>query len=110
MLIRFTVKNFLSFNEKREVLLTPGRVRKHKDHISRSKKTNGIDVLKHSLFYGANASGKSNLVKAIAFAKKLVVSKHKPEKSVPVKPFKLVENYKKKNISFVVFLCLLFSF
>jgi len=100
MLIRFTVKNFLSFNEKREVLLTPGRVRKHKDHISRSKKTNGIDVLKHSLFYGANASGKSNLVKAIAFAKKLVVSKHKPEKSVPVKPFKLVENYKKKKSMF----------
>ena len=100
MLIRFKVKNYLSFNQETEVLLTPGKVRKHKEHILKSEKRTGIDILKHGIFYGANASGKSNLVKAIALAKKMIVAKHKPEKNIPIKPFKLVENYQKHKSQF----------
>lgn len=41
---------------------------------SHYKKEDGISILKSGVIYGANASGKSNFVKAIEFSKKLVTS------------------------------------
>lgn len=75
MLIRFNIKNFLSFNktddEKSiEFSMIAGRVSRKNEHIYDDKK---IKLLKLATVYGANASGKSNLVKALDFMKKTLM-------------------------------------
>ena len=67
MLIRFNVKNFLSFDERdggmsEEFSMIAGKVRNKKSHIYDNGK---IKLLKFAAIYGANASGKSNLIKAL---------------------------------------------
>lgn len=75
MLIRFNVKNFLSFSarengESEEFSMIAGKVRSKKEHIYDDGK---IKLLKFAAVYGANASGKSNLVKAIDFMRQTVI-------------------------------------
>ncbi len=69
MLIRFNVENFLSFNEKVEFSLIANKERRLTTHVF---KGDGINILKSSVIYGANASGKTNLVKAIDFSQKVI--------------------------------------
>ena len=66
MLISFTVGNFLSFNEDQEFSMIAGPSADHKNHI---KMQNGVDILRFGAIYGPNASGKSNLIKALFYAK-----------------------------------------
>lgn len=75
MLIRFNVKNFLSFSTQEDGLaeefsMIAGKVRSKNEHIYEDK---NIKLLKIAAVYGANASGKSNLVKAMDFMKKTVI-------------------------------------
>jgi AAA15 family ATPase/GTPase len=79
MLIRFNIKNFLSFADRKDVKtgkpvsqefsMIPGRMRTKMEHIDINGKQ---DLLKFSAVYGANAAGKSNLVKAFRFVKEMV--------------------------------------
>lgn len=69
MLIRFAVENFLSFKELTEFNMTAGKMTRHKDHIA---VCNGKRILKGAYVFGANAGGKSNLIRAIAFAKSII--------------------------------------
>lgn len=71
MLIRFNVENFLSFNKKSEFSMIANKERRLTSHY---KKEAGINILKSSVIYGANASGKSNFVKAIDFSRNVVVN------------------------------------
>jgi len=73
MLIRFTVSNFMSFKDETEFNMLPAKgngSRKLQNHIHKTK--SGIEVLKTAAIYGANAAGKSNLVKAIEYLKDIV--------------------------------------
>lgn len=75
MLIRFNVKNFLSFavdkkGGSQEFSMIAGKVRGKKERIFDDDK---LKLLKFSAIFGANASGKSNLVKALDFMKKSVI-------------------------------------
>ena len=76
MLIRFNVRNFLSFNtteknSSEEFSMIAGKVRSKKDHVYDDGK---IKLLKFAAIYGANASGKSNVVKAMNFMQYTVVA------------------------------------
>lgn len=71
MLIRFTIENFLSFKEKSSFSMIPNGGRKMPWH--KNKPVKGISTLKTSVIYGANASGKSNLAKAISFGRFMVL-------------------------------------
>ena len=73
MLIRLTIDNVLSFNTEQEILLTPGKNRNHTHHIIKGEKARDIDILKAAVIYGANASGKSNLIKAMALMQRIVL-------------------------------------
>ncbi|MFO7540890.1 MAG: ATP/GTP-binding protein [Chloroflexota bacterium] len=88
MLIRFTVENFRSFDQEVVFSMLPGRAQKHSDHIVAGK-DHGIDVLRTGLLYGANASGKSNLVRAMAFARDFIIEGTRPKQAIPVEPFRL---------------------
>ena len=71
MLINFRVQNFLSFNELTEFSMnTSNKFKRHSDHVY---KKDSVSLLKGAIFYGANASGKSNLVEAIRFSKTLIL-------------------------------------
>jgi hypothetical protein len=73
MFIRFRCSNYLSFRETVELILTPGQSTELKHHISLKSKYNGFSVLKTAAIYGGNASGKSNLIKAITFFRNFIV-------------------------------------
>ena len=75
MLIRFNVKNFLSFSEREdgkseEFSMIAGKVRNKKSHVYDNEK---IKLLKFAAIYGANAAGKSNLVKAMDYMRRIVL-------------------------------------
>lgn len=69
MLIGFKVKNFRSFNELQHFSMVAGKVRSNENHIIEIGKNK---VLKFSGIFGANGSGKSNLILAISIAKTLI--------------------------------------
>ena len=63
MLINLTIENFSSFDAPVSFSMEAGRkTSRHENHISN---VNGISVLRGAAIYGANASGKSNVLKAI---------------------------------------------
>lgn len=69
MLIRFAVENFLSFKDKQVFSMVAAKHTRHPDHVADIA---GKRILKGSFIFGANASGKSNFVKAISSARNMV--------------------------------------
>lgn len=66
MLIGFKVRNFRSFDELQHFSMLAGKVRNNENHII---ETNNKKILKFSGLFGANGSGKSNLIIAISIIK-----------------------------------------
>lgn len=73
MLIRFSVENFKSFNDKQELVMIPAKKFKtNKEHVIALNK---VSVLRNATIYGANASGKTNIIDGIRFAKHVITKK-----------------------------------
>jgi AAA15 family ATPase/GTPase len=90
MLIRFRVQNFLSFKDEVEFSMIPGKTRQHPEHmILGGGSRHAVDLLRSAVIYGANASGKSNLIKAIDFARQFIIEGTKGKQSIRTKLFKL---------------------
>lgn len=101
MLIRFRVSNYLSFKEEVEFSMVKGKTRIHPNHIiSGGKSRDAVNLLKSGIIYGANASGKSNFIKAIDFARNLIIDGTKPDQKIPINPFKLDKKSKSKPSKF----------
>jgi len=94
MLIRFTVENFLSFKGKQTFSMIPGKGSLKSHH--KTAEIKGVSVLKAGVVYGANASGKSNLIKAIDFGRKTVLQGTKPEQTITLDFFKLDKSFIEK--------------
>ncbi len=92
MILRVRVKNFLSFNEEAEFSMVPGKSRLKQEH--KTSPVRGLSALKASIVYGANASGKSNLVKAVAFMKYMVLHGTRPDSIIDYHKFLLSESAK----------------
>lgn len=102
MLIRFSVENFLSFSDRQKFSLIPSKGTLKSDH--KTTKVKDISVLKTSVLFGANASGKSNLIKAIEFGKRLVLRGTKPETQIDYQKFRLdkVANDKDSRLEYEI--------
>ena len=87
MLIRFSVENFLSFKDRVVFSMIPGSGTLKPNH--KSEKVKGISALKASIILGANASGKSNLIKAIDFGRELILVGTKSEQLINFQNFRL---------------------
>lgn len=102
MLLEFSVENHLSFKER----VTFSFVASTDKTLSNNKFTanNKFEILKSAVIYGANAAGKSNLLKSIATLKRLVTTNHKRQKGdkLNVVPFKLDLNNVRKPTQFEV--------
>jgi len=89
MLIRFTVENFLSFNKRTEFNMIASAEDRHKHHVLYADNDSLVNLLRTSIVYGANASGKSNLIRAMEFAKNFIVEGVEKNKNIRTTPFKL---------------------
>jgi AAA15 family ATPase/GTPase len=75
MLIAFKMSNFLSFDEPVEFVMRASGVRDHSEHVIKGQNSRyDVSILKSALIYGANASGKSNFIKAVEFAREIIVN------------------------------------
>lgn len=98
MLVKVSVENFKSFDSPVELtMISSGKIQDHKDHRITIKSTN---ILKHAVIYGANASGKSNLVDFFSLFKRTV------QKEIPLEAVewycKNREENKSKKSSFEI--------
>ncbi len=95
MLIEFTVGNFRSFRDPQTLSMIAAPIKAKDPAIDKNNVihvTGNPDLLTSAAIYGANASGKSNLVKALAFMKYFVINSPKETKpigGINVEPFRL---------------------
>ena len=80
MVIQFTIGNFLSFKEQSTLSLAASALKEVQvpaEDIIFSVGTAGLSLMKSAVVYGANASGKSNFIKAFEFFKWYVINSSK---------------------------------
>lgn len=88
MLRQLTLENFCSFRERGDLTLTTGAKTPTDDSFVESRCGDKITVL--CGVFGANASGKTNLLKALAFLNFFIRHSYrnlKPDAPIPVDPF-----------------------
>ena len=104
MLLKFTVENWMSFRDSTTIWMTTDGDEFQSKRVPSIPKYNW-KVLPVASIFGGNASGKSNLIEAIDFAKWLVL-KGPAEQNLPtgVRPFKLDSSSKDSptSMNFVV--------
>ncbi|MGD9685369.1 MAG: ATP/GTP-binding protein [Desulfobacter sp.] len=88
MIISFSVENWRSFREQSTLSMVAGREKQHSDRLS-DLPGYGLKLLPVAAIYGGNASGKTNLFKALNFAKHFIVGGAQPESLIPAEPFRL---------------------
>lgn len=99
MLIQFSVENYLSIRDKVFLSLEPSVDKEHPENIITQGDNRAVSAI---AIYGANASGKSNLFKAIAFALNMIRNSNNMQVTdlLPVVPFKFDRESKNKPTSF----------
>ena len=104
MLLDFTVGNFRSFYEKKTFSMEAQSLSEEsKENVAKEL---SYKVLKTMAVYGANSSGKSNLVNAIQRMKDVVTSSVKlnPQDKLPYEPFLLLKGNSEPTFFEVSFL------
>jgi hypothetical protein len=101
MLLEFTVGNFLSFKEPVTLSLETSSITDYPENTFSRGRHN---LLKSVVIYGANASGKSNLVQAISQMRHIVKSSAKMSSTdtFPVIPFLLNTDMETRPCSFEI--------
>ena len=70
MLIRFSFKNFKSFKDENVLDMEATSLKEHEYNVV---KTDQVNLLKVAAIYGANASGKTNVLQAFDYMKKRIL-------------------------------------
>ncbi len=91
MLINFKVKNFRSIKEEQLLSMVASSQKEFIDtHTFLPTTSKNLSLVKTAAIYGANAAGKSNILKALNIMKKIVrdsATKYQKGDELPVKPF-----------------------
>ena len=107
MVLEIRVGNFFSVGDEITLDLKAGNINtaKAKSLPDNVVDFNGTDVLKTVAIYGANASGKSNLIKAIRFCNALVFESHQHNENTVYnfQPFKFNTSKNKPSTYFIRF-------
>ncbi|MEX2363826.1 MAG: AAA family ATPase, partial [Balneolaceae bacterium] len=99
MLYQFIVENFKTFRDETVLNLASASYSEHPNHVCEGILKN-TSFLKTSAIYGANASGKTNLIKAIDFARQTITEGTTGEMLIPVSPFRLSEKCRRSPSRF----------
>ena len=104
MLLQFRVKNFRSIAEEQTFSMVAGKSSSGKiEYSTRTNNSLAPYALKVATILGPNASGKSNLLKAMRFFHYFIVSsfgKTNLNNNIPVEPFKLDRKLEKSPSEF----------
>lgn len=88
MLVSFSVQNWMSFQETTVLSMVASKEKQHGERVPAVEKYR-TRILPLAVVYGGNASGKTNLFKALSFIKNLVVRGSHPSSAIPVEVFLL---------------------
>ena len=99
MLLQFSVENFQSIKNKVILSLEPSQDKEHPENIITKKKYSAMNTI---VIYGANASGKSTLFKALTIALNTIRTSSNVQitNAIPVNPFRFDEVSIKHPTSF----------
>ncbi|MBU0710582.1 ATP-binding protein [bacterium] len=89
MLIQFSVENFKSFKEEAVLSMVASSISENKEHVINDANPK---LLRSAVVFGANASGKSNLIHAFQFMRNFILSSSKETQvndQIPYNPFRL---------------------
>jgi len=102
MLIEFRVCNYRSIGEEQVISLVPAP--KQRDYPENVFQEAGYDALNVIAFYGANGSGKSNLLMAMVLFEELIAlsSRFSSVQKLPWEPFLLREGWTEKPTRFEI--------
>ena len=95
MLVEFSVGNYRSFHEIVTLSMAAAKLKAKHESVDADNVfsvTESTNLLKSAAIYGANASGKSNLIRAMAFMRGFVlhsVTLSQAEDPISVEPFRL---------------------
>ncbi len=101
MLVNFTAENFRSFKSQVTLSMAATNIKELKDSILENGRYRLLPV---AVIYGANSSGKSNVILAMALMKRLIItsSKLNPDEGLIYDPFCLDKDSRKKTTSFEI--------
>lgn len=105
MLLRFSVANFGSIRDEQQLSMIASPLKDEPSGLIDTPALRSQKVLPAAVIYGANASGKSNLVRALAHMKELVRNSHRrgePGAPISLKPFLLDPTYATKPSVFAI--------
>ena len=88
MIVRFSVTNWMSFRDRVTLSMVASLERQHGERVARIGRYQ-LRVLPVMALYGGNASGKTNLFKALSFARTQIVEGSRPDARMQVVPFLL---------------------
>ena len=97
MILRATFENIYSFEKETSISFVAGKSSVHSSHVSRALKRDDISALKFGVIYGANASGKSNVIKALSLLQQIALGRFPSgdfeafKLTTPVKPISKLE-------------------
>lgn len=108
MLIEFSTENFRSIKDEVTLTLQAATDTSISRNVAKIKlpqiegKLNTHRILKTSIIYGANASGKSNLLKAMYIIRKIILhsNTHQQNQEFPIETFRLDLSYANKPTKF----------
>ena len=103
MLIQFSFKNFKSFKDEITLDMTASSIKEHLDKVIEKDDNK---YLKVTAVYGANASGKSNVIEAFSHMKRIILDSFTEEakwRTIPLKRFNFDEESKNSTSMFEVF-------
>lgn len=102
MIVDFSIENFASIREKQTLSFVAKKNIHHLDEYY-TVSLGGHRLLKVALIYGANASGKTTVLKALDFLQKLVcLPKRSKTDGIGVRPFLMDEVSRKQNTVFEI--------
>ena len=100
MLLRATFSNLYSFDAAQTVSFVAGKTAAHITHVVKGASRYEPNVLKSAIIYGANASGKSNLIKCFDFARTFILKGLQVDEPINRVPFRLRKNAGNESSSF----------
>ena len=105
MLVQFQVRNFRSIREMVTFSFLAAKIKSQNPNVDKENTfihSSGLKLLKSATIYGANASGKSNILAAFRIMRFIVLTQQQKDQSIAVEAFRLSDNFANKPTFFEV--------
>lgn len=104
MLLNFTIGNWMSYRDETSLSMVSSRERQHLGTCAKIPGFRSKKAVPVAAIYGGNASGKTNMFRALASLKHMVLVDPGVNGAVSVEPFRLESNNSKSTLFDVTFL------